>query len=544
MLRLTLIAGLFNLLALSALFIKCNKGYREAAHKLLSDAPELSHTTTATGDDDDDYDEIDQGRTTERDVAIVSASGGGYTPSHLRWDMPSIEEPEDWSFKMPRYCENAAKFRPDREQKIIVHFHMQHNAGTEFWQFASRFTPCATRACWQDSKHCMVSYNEEVEAENIRQNYINHGVQYVSYELMLPPRFPLPFVSETARRGIFFTTIVRNPFKRFLTYVRRHASFTSLKGDMSNGRSPFWIDLQERRKRRVYAGDNLNARWLSGAIEHISIDHVNIAKCRLQLFDLVIADNLYEYALKKVMCPLNNWKGGRDARGKILCDDTVSKEEHKSKPDPLNGTDAHFIGAWVERLRPSFEIYDYARLISWKQLNERGVKDLPELSEVPSYMETLARYTNMEVTDIHFKEIKRVNLENEDHFHPPVEFCNRMKKIWTSNPDASRVSSLPRGGAAAAAAAAFNPFPAGYNPFGFGLTDLGKTFLDFEGSIESDVGRFLSTLKSGGGKRKSASVLKDQWLEIVRVSKTGQSMRIYRRLDDMIEFCLKAGLVD
>jgi hypothetical protein len=59
----------------------------------------------------------------------------------------------------------------------------------------------------------MVSYNEEVEAENIRNNYINHGVQYVSYELMLPPRFPLPFVSDTARQGIFFTTIVRNPFK-------------------------------------------------------------------------------------------------------------------------------------------------------------------------------------------------------------------------------------------------------------------------------------------------------------------------------------------
>lgn len=223
--------------------------------------------------------------------------------------------------------------------------------------------------------------------------------------------------------------------QRFLTYVRRHASFTSLNGDMSNGLSPFWIDLQGRRKRGVYAGDNLNARWLSGALEHISIDHVNIAKCRLQLFDLVIADNLYEYALKKVMCPLNNWKGGRVAKGKILCDGKVSEEEHESKPFPLNGTDPHFIGAWVERLRPSFEIYDYARLISWKQLNERGVEDLPELSEVPSYMETLAKYTNMEVSDLHFKEIKRVNLENEDHFHPPVEFCNRMKQIWTSNAD-------------------------------------------------------------------------------------------------------------
>lgn len=38
--------------------------------------------------------------------------------------------------------------------------------------------------------------------------------------------------------------------------------------------------------------------------------------------------------------------------------------------------------------------------------------------------------------------------------------------------------------------------------------------------------------------------MKDQWLEIVRVAKTGQSMRIYRRLDDIIAFCIKAGFLD
>ena len=96
-----------------------------------------------------------------------------------------------------------------------------------------------------------------------------------------------------------------------------------------------------------------------------------------------------------------------------------------------------------------------------------------------------------------------------------------------------------RGGAAAAA---LNPFPAGYNPLGYGLTSLGKEFLEFEGSLDSDVGRFLSTLKSG--QRKSKSVMKEQWLEIVRVSKKGQSMRIYRGLDELIEFCLRAGFID
>ena len=101
------------------------------------------------------------------------------------------------------------------------------------------------------------------------------------------------------------------------------------------------------------------------------------------------------------------------------------------------------------------------------------------------------------------------------------------------------ILTTPRGGAAAAA---LNPFPSGYNPFGYGLTELGKEFLAFDGSLESDVGRFLASLKSG--KRKSAAVMKEQWLEVVRVSKQGQSMRIYRKLDELISFCLKAGFLD
>lgn len=107
--------------------------------------------------------------------------------------------------------------------------------------------------------------------------------------------------------------------------------------------------------------------------------------------------------------------------------------------------------------------------------------------------------------------------------------CNHLDNIL----------STPRGGAAAAA---LNPFPSGYNPFGYGLTDLGKEYLAFDGSLDSDVGKFLSSLKTG--KRKSASVMKEQWLEVVRVSKQGQSMRIYRRLDELISFCLKAGFID
>lgn len=111
--------------------------------------------------------------------------------------------------------------------------------------------------------------------------------------------------------------------------------------------------------------------------------------------------------------------------------------------------------------------------------------------------------------------------------------------LFDTTSSSSIITSLPRGGGAAAL---INPFPSGYNPFGYSLTDLGLTFLEFDGSLDSDVGRFLSTLK--GGKRKTGSVMKEQWLEIVRVSKKAQSMRIYRKLDVFIEFCLKAGFID
>ena len=355
----------------------------------------------------------------------------GREPSFLQWPASPVEVPKDWSYQTPKYCNPDKQFNSssaaNRDNKIIVHFHLQHNAGTNFYYFArTQFVDeCATRACHQESKHCMVSFNEEVEAENLRSNYEKYGVQYVSYELMLPPRFPLPFISKTARHGLYFTTIVRDPFKRFLTNIRRAEG--KFRGVEDKPGSPFWQDLSGRQN--IYHGDNLNARWLSGAVDAIGIDHINIAKCRLQLFDLVISDVLYDHATKKVLCPLNNWEEGR------FCKDENEQQKHAQKIDPLEETNPILIGAWIERLRPSFEIYDYARILSLKQLKEHGVQDLPELSSVPSYMETLARYTNMSLSDAHFKKIPRVSLENEDRFHPPKEFCDQMKLVWTSNPD-------------------------------------------------------------------------------------------------------------
>ena len=162
-------------------------------------------------------------QTNDELTLLSSRDAPSITPSYLQWNNTQPRLPENWSFVEPRFCSNTTNFQYDPsthgQQKILVHYHLQHNAGTNLWGTAKQFVPCALRSCWQHYKHCMVSMNQELEAENIRQNYINYGVQYVSYEMMLPPRFPLPFTTETARQGLFFTTIVRDPFKVILYIV-------------------------------------------------------------------------------------------------------------------------------------------------------------------------------------------------------------------------------------------------------------------------------------------------------------------------------------
>ena len=81
---------------------------------------------------------------------------------------------------------------------------------------------------------------------------------------------------------------------------------------------------------------------------------------------------------------------------------------------------------------------------------------------------------------------------------------------------------------------------AGLNPFGYKLTTLGEQFLEFEGSRDSDLGRLLSSLKS----RKTKSRLKSEWLEVMRNAKSGQSVRVYKGIDEMIALLLQMGLLD
>ena len=81
---------------------------------------------------------------------------------------------------------------------------------------------------------------------------------------------------------------------------------------------------------------------------------------------------------------------------------------------------------------------------------------------------------------------------------------------------------------------------AGWNPFGYKITQLGEEFLAFDGSLDSDVGRFLASVKTA---RKTEKTLKAEWLSIIKVSKKAQSLRIYRKMSELIALCLSAGFM-
>lgn len=103
----------------------------------------------------------------------------------------------------------------------------------------------------------------------------------------------------------------------------------------------------------------------------------------------------------------------------------------------------------------------------------------------------------------------------------------------TADENNDTVDKVPRGG--------WSIIPAGWNLFGYKVTKLGQEFLGTGDALSCDVGRFLASLKAHRKRRKA---IKEQWLEILRASKTGQSMRIYRDLDKLLDFCLRAGLIN
>jgi len=144
---------------------------------------------------------------------------------------------------------------------------------------------------------------------------------------------------------------------------------------------------------------------------------------------------------------------------------------------------------------------------------------------------------NVQLSSINWVNTLLTKFEIGDCFNHDGDDCNDEKATTstTINRRGACIDQLRGGGLSSLV-------PAGYNPFGHKITPLGLQFLEkFDGSLESDVGRFLASMKT---TRKRFDTIKSQWLEIVRVSKKGQSMRIYKNLQRLIDFCLAAKLLD
>ena len=76
----------------------------------------------------------------------------------------------------------------------------------------------------------------------------------------------------------------------------------------------------------------------------------------------------------------------------------------------------------------------------------------------------------------------------------------------------------------------------------YGVTAVGKAFMQMDGPVQGDVCRFLAHLgRAEGGLKKDAMV--SNWKEIARLSGDVQSQRISDSVDDLISFCLDSHMI-
>ena len=75
------------------------------------------------------------------------------------------------------------------------------------------------------------------------------------------------------------------------------------------------------------------------------------------------------------------------------------------------------------------------------------------------------------------------------------------------------------------------------------ISSLGEEFVKIDGPVPADIGRFLtSILQAKDGLSKLA--IEENWETIVRLSGDTQSQRVLKKLDEIIEFCSKAKLIE
>ncbi len=272
------------------------------------------------------------------------------------------------------------------EGKILIHYHIQHMAGTTMWSKAMQNNECAPRACLQSHGHCFHSISEEVEADHLLSN----ANTYISYEAPLPAEFPLPFVNSGIRSQFFFTTIMRDPIGRLLsstTSNSRGGHYPEAARDPSRTPefSAFLLDYMSKIN-PPYKADNLAIRWMAGIndnqdpwhLAEITSQHLQLAKCRLDLFDLVMTQDWFD-EMQTIFCNTQHWRWK-------FC------SKHASKPRNYRqtiGSDAVY-AVMIERNRPSFELFDYARSLAAKHMVHYGVRSEAPVFAKSSYFEFLS----------------------------------------------------------------------------------------------------------------------------------------------------------
>ena len=289
--------------------------------------------------------------------------------------------------------------------KVHVHFHIQHHIGTALRDLAKNNDECAPRICSQINGECLMSWNERSEAALLLRN----NLTYVSYEQPLPVQFPLPFVDEKLREKFLFTVVMRDPVNRLISRARTHMEDTD---------SHFILQSEFNRE-----AENLAARWLSGSEpKGLVREHdIEIAKCRLDLFDLVITDDMIVDGLK-LLCRARKWR------------QCLIRKQKKKKP--ISEFNQALIVGWIERQRLSYELYDYSRMLAAKHLKAAGF-DVPALQSSIEIALALALGKDPDplVLSADLKK-KTANSRFVKSVKPPRKsVCQELYKSWENNPN-------------------------------------------------------------------------------------------------------------
>ena len=75
------------------------------------------------------------------------------------------------------------------------------------------------------------------------------------------------------------------------------------------------------------------------------------------------------------------------------------------------------------------------------------------------------------------------------------------------------------------------------------VSAVGETFLNMDGPVNADVGRFLSFLRHSN-EEMTIDFIREHWAEVSRFSGDIQSVRIHERLDELFAFCFENSLIE